>query len=108
MVYFYRSRPQGDVRDPARKPLMPMLPDTLGSRAFMKTASKLTVPSGPHKGDGILSVIAAARQDSGGLDSFKNLMDEFKYTGALMASEIETADDLYTARDNGYTMFGAG
>merc|ERR1719272_1792785 len=50
MLYFYKSRPLGDVVDAARKPLMPMLPDTLGSRAFMQTATKLTVPHGPHKG----------------------------------------------------------
>lgn len=87
---------------------MPMLPDTLGSRAFMKTATMLTVPYGPHKGSPMLSVIGAARQDSGGLDAFKKLMDEFKYTGALMASEIEVPQDLRTAAENGFKLFGAG
>jgi len=35
-------------------------------------------------------------------------MAEFGFTGALMASEIETPNDLFTARDCGYTLFGAG
>lgn len=108
MLYFYKSRPRGDVREDSQKPLMPMLPDTLGSGAFMKTATKLRVPYGPHQGQRILSIIGAARQDSGGLDTFKALMDEYKYEGALMASEIETAKDLFLAREQGYKMFGAG
>merc|ERR1719502_1264414 len=70
-LYFYKSRPQGDVRDAARKPLMPMLPDTLGTKAFMAAAAKLKVPAGPMKDDAILNIFGAARQDSGGLDGFK-------------------------------------
>lgn len=108
MLYFYRSCPKGDVREARRKVLMPMLPDTLGSRAFMKVGSILKVPFGAHKGEPLLSVIGAARQDSGGLDDFRKLMDEFGYTGALMASEIEVADDLFTAEKCGFKCFGAG
>jgi hypothetical protein len=111
MLYFYRSRPLGDVAaapQPGRRSWMPMLPDTLGTKAFMKTASKLKVPHGVHKGQGILEVIGAARQDSGSLEGFKKLMEEYGYNGGLMASEIETADDLQTAAKNGYRFFGAG
>lgn len=108
MLYFFRSRPSGDVKEAARKALMPMLPDTLGTIAFMKTASKLKVPHGVHKDEPVLSVIGAARQDSGGLGSFKKIMDEFDFKGPLMASEIETAADLLTASENGYKLFGSG
>lgn len=108
MLYFLVCRPQGDVREPGRKVLMPMLPDTLGTRAFLKTASKLKVPSGPHKGEPVLSVIGAARQDSGPLDAFKDLMAEFQFQGSMMASEIEVAEDLFTAKANGFKLFGAG
>jgi hypothetical protein len=108
MLYFYTSRPSGDVRDPARKSLMPMLSDTLGTRAFMKTAQMLKVPFGPHIGQPVLSVIGAARQDSGGLDDFAKMMKDFDFPGAMMASEIETATDLVTAKENGYKLIGAG
>jgi hypothetical protein len=108
ILYFYRSKPQGDVKEGARKSLMPMLPDTLGSRAFMRTASKLRVPFGVHKGEPVLSVVGAARQDSGGLEAFRDLMGEFGFKGALMASEIETSADLTEASRVGYKLFGAG
>merc|ERR1712232_371953 len=107
-LYFYCSRPGGDVKADGRAALMPMLPDTLGSRAFLKTAKFCSLPHGPHKGEPILNVIGAARQDSGGLDDFKKLMDEFDYKGALMASEIEVPADLRTAKEVGFKLFGAG
>mmetsp|Transcript_100959 Transcript_100959/g.292028 ORF Transcript_100959/g.292028 Transcript_100959/m.292028 type:complete len:581 (+) Transcript_100959:50-1792(+) len=108
MLYFMCSLPQGDVRDAARKALMPMLPDTLGTRAFMKCASVLKVPAGAHAGEPILSVIGSARQDSGGLEGFRTIMQEFAFGGAMMASEIETPDDLVEAQRLGYKLFGAG
>jgi len=108
VLYFYRSKPQGDVRDGARKNLMPMLSDTIGSRAFMRTASRLRVPFGAHKGEPVLSVIGAARQDSGTLQGFSDIMGEFGFQGALMASEIETSSDLAEASRVGYKLFGAG
>lgn len=108
MMYFFLSRPQGDVQEASRKALMPMLPDTLGTRSFMKTASLLTIPRGLHKGQPVLSVIGSARQDSGSLDNFKKLMDEFDYRGSIMASEIDTESDLFSASELGYTLFGAG
>jgi len=108
MLYFYESKPRGDVTQEGRKALMPMLPDTLGTRAFLKVASLLRVPRGPHQGEPVLSVVGAARQDSGGLAAFGQLMEEFGYTGALMASEIEVPEDLATASACGYKAFGAG
>merc|ERR1740123_1096880 len=74
----------------------------------MRVASMLTVPAGPHMGQPVLSVIGAARQDSGGLEAFKQLMDEFGFTSPLMASEIEVPDDLKVAAGVGYKLFGAG
>lgn len=106
MAYFFLSMPNGDVRKEGRKNLMPMLPDTLGTFAFMRVASRLTVPFGAHKGQGVLEVIGAARQDSGTLADFAALMHSFG--GALMASEIETPADLQTAARLGYKLFGAG
>jgi hypothetical protein len=108
MLYFYKSRPQGDVKDLVRKPMMAFLPDTLGSRAFMTTAGMLTVPHGAHEGEAVLSVFGCARQDSGKLEAFKALMDEFGFKGPIMASEIETSNDLMIARDNGFALFGSG
>jgi len=108
MLYFFRSRPGGDVREAQRKALMPMLTDTLGTRAFMKVASALKVPKGPHAGEPVLSIMGAARQDSGTLPAFKRMMEDFGYSGSLMASEIETANDLMKARECGFTLFGAG
>jgi len=107
-LYFHLSLPQGDVREPARKALFPMLPDTLGTPAFMKTVNGLKIVRGPHAGEPFLSVIGAARQDSGGLDSFRDIMKAFNFEGALMASEIEVPSDLTIAAGLGYTLFGAG
>eukprot|EP00930_Biecheleria_cincta_P001980 TRINITY_DN103058_c0_g1_i1.p1 TRINITY_DN103058_c0_g1~~TRINITY_DN103058_c0_g1_i1.p1 ORF type:complete len:581 (+),score=116.58 TRINITY_DN103058_c0_g1_i1:224-1744(+) len=108
MAYFFLSCPNGDVQDARRKALMPMLPDTLGTAAFMEVADLLTVPWGPHKGQPVLSVIGAARQDSGTLKDFRDLMAKYKFDGALMASEIESADDMVTAFKLGYKLYGAG
>jgi hypothetical protein len=108
VLYFYRSLPQGDVREGLRKNLMPMLPDTLGTPAFMRTASKLKVPFGAHKGQPVLDVIGAGRQDSGKLKHFKDTMDKFNFKGAIMASEIEVAQDLTEAAGLGFRLFGAG
>lgn len=108
MAYFFLSSPNGDVQDAKRQALMPMLPDTLGTSAFMETASLLTVPWGPHKGQPVLSIIGAARQDSGTLKDFRDLMTKYKFDGGIMASEIEKADDLFTAHELGYTLYGAG
>lgn len=107
-LYFYLSLPRGDVQEQSRKRLMPILPDTLGTRAFMATASQLCIPSGVHAGEPVLSVVGTARQDSGSIDKFRGLMDEYEFRGSLMASEVETPADLISARDAGYQLFGAG
>jgi hypothetical protein len=83
---------------------MPMLPDTLGTRAFMKAATYITLPDGAP----FLSIINSARQDSGELPSFKANMAEFGYKGGMMASEIDTTATLVEAADLGYASFGAG
>lgn len=108
MLYFLHSRPQGDVRDASRKVLMPILPDTLGSKAFFRTAQHLKIPFGPHKGDPILSVVGAARQDSGSLEAFASLARSFGFGGSLMASEVEVPSNLMDASALGYNTFGAG
>jgi len=109
MLYFYLSVPHGDVKADGRKNLMPMLPDTLGTKAFMTAAQPLKVPHGPHKGDPVLSVIGMARQDSGTLEGFKELLAKYEdFKGALMASEIEVPEDLFKAKELGYVAYGAG
>lgn len=108
MLYFYLSCPKGDVREGMRKALMPILPDTLTTPAFMKVASKLTIPRGPHQGDPILSVVGAARQDSGSIAAFADLMRESGFQGKLFASEIESNNDFTAASASGFSLFGAG
>eukprot|EP00913_Durusdinium_trenchii_P024494 g22995.t1 len=66
--------------------LMPILPDTLGSKAFFRTAKRLKVPMGPHKGEPVLDIVGAARQDSGSLEAFARLARDFGFAGGLMAS----------------------
>jgi len=83
---------------------MPMLPDTLGTRAFMKAAKYITLPDGAP----FLSIINSARQDSGELPAFKANMAEFGYMGGMMASEIDTTGTLVEAAELGYSSFGAG
>jgi nicotinic acid phosphoribosyltransferase len=93
---------------------MPMLPDTLGTHAFMKAAenTKVTymmdgVPQ-PH-GVSFLKVLTSARQDSGTIEEFSKTLAEYPdYKGTMMASEISSCKDLVTARVAGYASFGAG
>lgn len=93
---------------------MPMLPDTLGTRAFMRAASYVMIDINKDKDSGVappvpfLSVISSARQDSGKLSDFVKIMKEFQYKGGMMASEIESTHDLLTASKLGYANFGAG
>jgi hypothetical protein len=99
---------------------MPMLPDTLGTRAFMKAANLITIEI-----DGIqhkfLDVIQSARQDSGNLLDFLRNMIEFGYfntdgsskivaglPNSMMASEIDTTKTLMEAFKACYGTFGAG
>jgi len=110
---YYLTAHQGKL-GPQGTPLpMPMLPDTLGSRAFCKAAESFMVH--PMK-DGVLmeewvplmSLINSARQDSGDLSEFAQTVRQYGFKGGLMASEIDDADKLIKARNAGYTTFGAG
>lgn len=94
---------------------MPILPDTLGTRSFMKAAECFMVH--PMK-DGVLdtstwvsllSLINSARQDSGDLGEFARTMHEYPdFKGSLMASEIDDKEKLLEASDQGYSTFGSG
>lgn len=95
---------------------MPMLPDTLGTGAFMKAAEAFRVT--PMK-DGevlnraekvpLLSLINSARQDSGCLNAFKRTLGMYPaFKGSMMASEIDSKEDLIKANSQGFITFGAG
>jgi hypothetical protein len=94
---------------------MPMLPDTLGTPAFLKAANNTLVtpmlngvPQIHHQ-EPFLKFINSARQDSGTIDGFKRMLQAYPaYKGSMMASEISKKEDLEKARDEGYTTFGAG
>ena len=111
---YYRTAHQG-ISGPDGKPLpMPMLPDTLGTRAFCKAAACFMVH--PMKNGvldtstwvSLLSLINSARQDSGDLSEFAQTVRQYGFEGGLMASEVDEAKKLTEARDAGYTTFGAG
>lgn len=96
---------------------MPMLPDTLGTRAFMKAANYVTIPGEGGAPVPFLSVINSARQDSGDLSDFASNMAEFGYAlgekvggipRGMMASEIDTTAKLLKAAALNYGSFGAG
>jgi hypothetical protein len=115
---------------------MPMLPDTLGTYAFMKAASCLWIhrmENGLCRDDEapvrLLSVLSSARQDSGSLEEFKQVqptfllhrlmlltflqtLEEFKeYTHpslSMMASEIDDKESLHNAHSLGYKTYGTG
>jgi len=83
--------------------LAPMLPDTLGTRAFLHAASSINIDSGRF-----LDTLGLARQDSGRLEDFKTNMAEFEYKNRLMASEIDTMASLKNASDLGFGFSGMG
>jgi hypothetical protein len=92
---------------------MPMLPDTLGSRSFLKAAKCFMVR---QMKDGVLmegfvpllSLINSARQDSGDLSEFARTVRQYGFEGGIMASEVDDADKLIAAHADGYKSFGAG
>lgn len=93
---------------------MPMLPDTLGTESFCKAAAAFMVH--PMK-DGhidttqrvsLLSLITSARQDSGKLEAFVEIMKKYGCKCGLFASEIDELKTFLEARDLGYKFFGAG
>jgi hypothetical protein len=93
-----------------------MLPDTLGTIAFLKAAEACMVTqilNGEPQCDGakvsLLSVISTARQDSGKLSAFKERVGQYPaFRGSMMASEIDSKEDLVDAGSEGYATFGAG
>ncbi len=93
---------------------MPMLPDTLGTNAFLKAAENAQITPMVNgvlqsKGVFLVDVLTSARQDSGTIEWFsKTLADYPAYKGGKMASEISSCADLERARDADYASFGAG
>jgi nicotinic acid phosphoribosyltransferase len=94
---------------------MPMLPDTLGTTAFLKAAEACKITpmiNGEKQLDAekvsLLSVMNSARQDSGKLAAFKRNLSMYPFNGTMMASEIDTKEDLVEAAELGYVTFGAG
>jgi len=107
LLYYYTAHRGGSGP-------MPMLPDTLGTESFCKAASAFMVH--PMK-DGeldttqwvpLLSLITSARQDSGKLDAFVEILKKYDCKCGLFASEIDEMKTLLEARDLGYKFFGAG
>jgi nicotinic acid phosphoribosyltransferase len=82
---------------------LPMLPDTLGTRTYLKAAKYVTRDGAPF-----LNSIGMARQDSGNLKDFLANISEFGFGGKTMASEIDTTKTLLEAAELGYDFFGAG
>ena len=83
---------------------LPMLPDTLGTPAFVIAASILSFNKKIF-----LSVVQSARQDSGDLVDFEYVLGLFGYKGGCMASEIDdTATLLKASLLTKYNTFGAG
>ncbi len=87
----------------AKKSSIPMLPDTLGTPAFMKAATLITVDDKMF-----LDKIFSGRQDSGSLEDFVTIMKEFNYEKGKMASEIDDTLALLKAARLGYGSAGAG
>jgi hypothetical protein len=93
---------------------MPMLPDTKGTESFCKAAAAFMLH--PMK-DGqldttqwvsLLSLITSARQDSGKLDAFSQILEKYGCKCGLFASEIDELKSLLEAYSLGYKFFGAG
>jgi hypothetical protein len=92
--------------------MMPMLPDTLGTRPFLLACNQLLLSDQRT----FLDHISSARQDSGELNAFIQNMKDFGYLenpakqtpSTLMASEIDTTATLLEANQLGYHYFGAG
>lgn len=82
---------------------LPMLPDTLGTRTYLKAAKYVTRDGAPF-----LDNIGMARQDSGKLSDFLANIADFGFGGKTMASEIDTTQTLLEAAELGFDFFGAG
>ena len=107
-LYYLYSNDSNDEK-------IPMLPDTLGTEAFMNVASKITINTKDKSEKPFMEIIGSARQDSGNMDNFVKIMDKYKFNGSIMASEIENTKSLEEAYElkhsdgsYAYTLFGAG
>ncbi len=107
LLYYYTAHKGGPGP-------MPMLPDTLGTDSFCKAAAAFMVH--PIK-DGqldttqwvsLLSLITSARQDSGKLEDFVEIMKKYGCKCGLFASEIDELKTFLEASALGYKFFGAG
>jgi len=93
---------------------MPMLPDTLGTHAFLKAAenTRVTVMKNgvpqEHQQCMLLELFDSARQDSGKIPEFKKTLGVYDYKKGMMASEISSCEDLVEAYKEGFRTFGAG
>ena len=93
---------------------MPMLPDTVGTEAFVKAAAAFMVhPVIDGKLDTtqfvpLLSLITSARQDSGKLGDFRQILENYGCKCSMFASEIDDLNTLLEAYSLGYKFFGAG
>jgi len=88
---------------------MPMLPDTLGTEAFLRAANVILALSNDKKKNvPFLQLIGSARQDSGELEQFIARVTKYGYVGGKMASEIDKLSDFNTAQSNKYGLSGVG
>ncbi len=95
---------------------IPMLPDTLGTPAFLAAAFSIIMRGTETKKNFLEECIGSARQDSGTLEGFVEFLDRYNYKVPCMASEISLSKDIKTAIDlmsplDGrfpYALFGAG
>lgn len=100
---------------------MPMLTDTLGSHACLIALASCwlqKMENGVQTEESVrlLSVMTSARQDSGKLDAFKDLMDLYKSSPeglmkpklGMMASEIDDKGSMKLAHSLGYGTYGTG
>ena len=90
---------------------LPMLPDTLGTRVFLKAATRYVVPNlmtNSQEKVPFLDLVRSARQDSGKLSDFMQNMTDAGYKFGKMASEIDDSDTLQAASKLKFASFGAG
>ena len=91
-----------------KKTEIPMLPDTLGTDAFMLAANYIQVDKDQVDKEPFIKKINNARQDSGTTKGFKEKMTIWNFKNPVMASEIEDTKTLIEAKEHGYDTFGAG
>lgn len=85
----------------------PMLPDTYGTASFLYHADEVQMVANGTVGM-VKSFIELARQDSGDMKSFAELLKSHDYRIPIMASEIENGRDVDKAVENKYSTMGAG